>query len=230
MRKDSSLEEGPQSNTSSQDESHKYMMDVGNNEECDDEQLDRRQIEVIEEMIADEDDHKVVVRETRFIENSQEKSATSRKLSAQLESSLHGSKDKVFGLITGQQDALSQTVTKPNLFVTNKKSEGASTLSKTPPHYIDKEGSYGSNSNLAMHLAAAVYKLSPMLQFKKSQDSRFQFAKSLDPIISGFSSFDWDEIDVPAKIQDMIELNIRTLSNNSLQNTSKGLLLSPTLH
>lgn len=58
------------------------MMDAGNNEECDDEQLDRRQIEVIEEMIADEDDHKVVVRETRFIENSQEKSATSRKLSA----------------------------------------------------------------------------------------------------------------------------------------------------
>lgn len=108
MRRDEPLEEGPTSYSSSQDESHKYMMDAGNNLDMDndDEQLDRRQIEVIEEMIADEDDHKVLVNaKDRFIESSQEKSATARKLSAQLESSLLGSKDKVFGLVTAQQDS-----------------------------------------------------------------------------------------------------------------------------
>jgi len=39
---------------------------------------------------------------------------------------------------------------------------------------------------------------------------------------SAFTGFDWDEIEVPAKIQDLIEKNIRTLSNNSLQPKSLG--------
>ena len=51
--------------------------------------------------------------------------------------------------------------------------------------------------------------------FSKKKESRFQFAQSVDPIKSGFSGLDWDEIEVPAKIQDLIERNIRTLSNNS---------------
>ncbi len=56
-----------------------------------------------------------------------------------------------------------------------------STLSKTPP-----------NNELAQ---AALAFLSPML-FKRKQESRFQFAHSVDPI----KSCDWDEIQVPAKI------------------------------
>lgn len=58
--------------------------------------------------------------------------------------------------------------------------------------------------------------------FKKKQQSRFQFAQSLDPAVkSAFSGLlDWDEIEVPEKIQDLIEKNIRTLSNNSLQQKS----------
>ena len=56
----------------------------------------------------------------------------------------------------------------------------------------------------------ASYLLSPML-FRKKQESRFQFAHSVDPIKS---ADDWDEIEVPAKIQDLIERNIRTLSNS----------------
>jgi len=43
--------------------------------------------------------------------------------------------------------------------------------------------------------AAAAFLLSPML-FKRKQESRFQFAHSVDPI----KSCDWDEIDVPARI------------------------------
>ena len=66
----------------------------------------------------------------------------------------------------------------------NKKSEN-STLSKTPPH---------NEKELAMQ-AAAAFLLSPML-FKRKQESRFQFAHSVDPI----KSCDWDEIDVPARI------------------------------
>lgn len=54
--------------------------------------------------------------------------------------------------------------------------------------------------------------------FRKKQESRFQFAHSVDPIKS--NADDWDEIEVPAKIQDLIERNIRTLSN-SLSNKSE---------
>ena len=61
----------------------------------------------------------------------------------------------------------------------NKKSDN-STLSKTPPH---------ENQNLAMQAAFATYILSPML-FKRKQESRFQFAHSVDPI----KTCDWDEI------------------------------------
>ncbi len=52
--------------------------------------------------------------------------------------------------------------------------------------------------------------------FKKKQESRFQFAHSVDPV----KNCDWDEIEVPAKIQDLIERNIRTLSN-SISNKSE---------
>ena len=55
----------------------------------------------------------------------------------------------------------------------------------------------------------ASYLLSPMI-FNKKQESRFQFAHSVDPI----KSCDLDEIEVPANIQDLIERNIRTLSNS----------------
>ena len=48
--------------------------------------------------------------------------------------------------------------------------------------------------------------------FAKKQQSRFQFAHSVDPIKTAVD--DWDEIEVPAKIQDLIERNIRTLSNS----------------
>ena len=85
-------------------------------------------------------------------------------------------------------------------------------VSKTP----DNESTSESNNHLVMQLCAAQYLLSPML-FKKKEKSRFQFAQSLDPIKSAFTGCDWDEIEVPAKIQDLIERNIRTLSNNSLQ-------------
>lgn len=61
--------------------------------------------------------------------------------------------------------------------------------------------------------------------FKKKEKSRFQFAQSLDPIKSAFTGFDWDEIEVPAKIQDLIEKNIRTLSNNSMPKCVKGTAL-----
>ena len=47
--------------------------------------------------------------------------------------------------------------------------------------------------------------------FRKKQESRFNFAHSVDPIKS---CFDLDEIEVPANIQDLIERNIRTLSNS----------------
>lgn len=83
-----------------------------------------------------------------------------------------------------------------------------------------------------MQLAAAHYLLSPML-FKKKQQSRFQFAQSLDPMKTAvFSGLDWDEIEVPAKIQDLIERNIRTLSNNSLQQnkSATGLMSSPNVN
>lgn len=53
--------------------------------------------------------------------------------------------------------------------------------------------------------------------FKKKQESRFNFAHSVDPIKS---CFDLDEIEVPANIQDLIERNIRTLSN-SISNKSE---------
>ena len=46
--------------------------------------------------------------------------------------------------------------------------------------------------------------------FKRKQESRFQFAHSVDPI----KSCDWDEIEVPAKIQDLIRESMRTLSNS----------------
>lgn len=85
----------------------------------------------------------------------------------------------------------------------NKKSE-ISTLSKTPPH----------NENQFM-MQVASYILSPMF-LRKKQESRFQFAHSVDPIKS---ADDWDEIEVPAKIQDLIDKNIRTLSNSL---SSKG--------
>ncbi len=65
-------------------------------------------------------------------------------------------------------------------------------------------------------MQVASYLLSPML-FRKKQESRFQFAHSVDPIKSNLD--DWDEIEVPAKIQDLIERNIRTLSNSI---SSKG--------
>jgi hypothetical protein len=35
-------------------------------------------------------------------------------------------------------------------------------------------------------------------------------------------TLDWDEIEVPAKIYNLIERNIRTLSNNSIQHKSVG--------
>ena len=45
---------------------------------------------------------------------------------------------------------------------------------------------------------------------------------------SGLNGLDWDEIEVPAKIQDLILRNIRTLSNGSLQNKATGnLFISP---
>ena len=50
---------------------------------------------------------------------------------------------------------------------------------------------------------------------QRKQESRFHFAHSVDPI----KTCDWDEIDVPARIQDLIERNIRTLSN-SISNKS----------
>ena len=56
----------------------------------------------------------------------------------------------------------------------------------------------------------ASYLLSPMI-FRQKQESRFQFAHSVDPIKS---QCDLDEIEVPARIQDLIERNIRTLSNS----------------
>ena len=76
-----------------------------------------------------------------------------------------------------------------------------------------------------MQAAAAMgYLLSPML-FKKKQESRFNFAHSVDPI----KSCDWDEIEVPAKIQDLIERNIRTLSNSisnkSIDHATSGAVL-----
>lgn len=61
--------------------------------------------------------------------------------------------------------------------------------------------------------------------FKKKAESRFQFAHSVDPI----KSCDWDEIEVPAKIQDLIERNIRTLSNsisNKSENNNSGYILN----
>jgi hypothetical protein len=86
----------------------------------------------------------------------------------------------------------------------NKKSE-VPTISKTPPHH---------DNQFMMQVAS--YILSPMF-FRKKQESRFQFAHSVDPIKS---VDDWDEIEVPAKIQDLIERNIRTLSN-SMSNKSE---------
>lgn len=60
----------------------------------------------------------------------------------------------------------------------------------------------------------ASYLLSPMI-FRKKCESRFNFAHSVDPI----KSCDLDEIEVPGRIQDLIERNIRTLSN-SMSNKS----------
>jgi len=64
--------------------------------------------------------------------------------------------------------------------------------------------------------AAAAYILSPML-FKRKQESRFQFARSVDPTKQN----DWDEIQVPVQIQALLERNIRTLSN-SMSHKSEG--------
>jgi hypothetical protein len=92
-----------------------------------------------------------------------------------------------------------------------------STLSKTPPHNPIKDGgsASGGSSNIMMQHLAASLLFSPML-FDRKKDSRFQFAQSLDPVPSALNALDWDEIEVPAKIQDLIERNIRTLSNGSL--------------
>ena len=100
-----------------------------------------------------------------------------------------------------QQDLHDQLVSQIN---TNKKSD-VSTISKTPPHQDNQ-------SNVLQQMAS--YFLSPMF-FKKKQESRFQFAHSVDPI----KQSDLEEIEVPAKIQDLIERNIRTLSN-SISNKS----------
>lgn len=46
----------------------------------------------------------------------------------------------------------------------------------------------------------------------------------MDPAKTGqLSGYDWEEIEVPAKIQDLIERNIRTLSNNSIHNKSSAI-------
>lgn len=82
------------------------------------------------------------------------------------------------------------------------------TLSKTP-----------SFEEMQMVQAAArQFMISPHI-FKKKQVSRFKFAHSVDPIknlqkqISMFED-DGEEIQVPKSIQDLIERNIRTLSNS----------------
>jgi len=65
-------------------------------------------------------------------------------------------------------------------------------------------------------MQVASYIFSPMF-LRKKQESRFQFAHSVDPIKQ--SADDWDEIELPDKIQDLIDRNIRTLSNSQ---SSKG--------
>lgn len=69
--------------------------------------------------------------------------------------------------------------------------------------------------------AAKQFMISPNF-FKKKQISRFKFAHSVDPLnakniqkqIYFFEDDDGDEIQVPKSIQDLIERNIRTLSNS----------------
>jgi hypothetical protein len=71
---------------------------------------------------------------------------------------------------------------------------------------------------VTIEAAAKQFMISPHI-FKKKQESRFKFAHSVDPIknlqkqISMFVD-DGDEIQVPKSIQDLIERNIRTLSNS----------------
>ena len=66
--------------------------------------------------------------------------------------------------------------------------------------------------------------------FQKKKESRFKFAHSVDPLnaknLQGRIDDD-DEIEVPKKIQDLIERGIRTLSNSlstvkSTVNTAKS--------
>ena len=51
--------------------------------------------------------------------------------------------------------------------------------------------------------------------FQKKKESRFKFAHSVDPLTAQQTMFgDDDEMEVPQKIQDLIERGIRTLSNS----------------
>ncbi len=89
------------------------------------------------------------------------------------------------------------------------KSLGESTLSKTPPN---TEGQF-----LTAAAAAAAMILSPMI-FKHNSESRFTFARSVDP--SKYN--DLEEIHVPENIQDLIERNIRSLSNSITHKSTEG--------
>ena len=85
------------------------------------------------------------------------------------------------------------------------------TLSKTP--------SIQEMQMATIQAAAKQFMISPNF-FKKKQISRFKFAHSVDPLNAKNWSKqiedqeDGDEIQVPKNIQELIERNIRTMSNS----------------
>lgn len=97
------------------------------------------------------------------------------------------------------------------------------TLSKTP--------SISEMQMATITAAAKQFIISPDI-FKKKQVSRFKFAHSVDPLNAknlqkqGISTFDedGDEIQVPKSIQDLIDRNLRTLSNSLSTVKSKSAL------
>ena len=191
---------------------------TGNNstEEHDKVKEQERQIyqlaeEVIEEQVEDK---KITKKPSKSI-SIESVNETSKPQQTSLETPKDTTSKKIFELADlstlDKDQNVENEASLDNLSNSNqRKQEVSNPLSKTPPH----------NENQLVMQAVASFILSPLL-FKKKQESRFQFAHSVDP---GFkysgNDPDWDEIEVPAKIQDLIEKNIRTLSNSM---SSKGL-------
>jgi hypothetical protein len=109
------------------------------------EEINLRQIQVIEEIINDDEESNR--EEQKVPRREKSESVSTARRAEQIEGRAYGG-----NLSAG--DAQEIAALGKSSTVLAKKSEGCSTLSKTPPHTNNKEGSCGS-SNLVMHLAAA---------------------------------------------------------------------------